>query len=153
MTAWRPSKCRLQTAQEVRLLNRLSPRLAGTLGNLRALFEAISSIVQPVDGRITVIGSGGDIVGVVVSGDLRREFLSASSELLLVALSLLLVQGCDGISIGIGWKLDRGSIHILLGSTPPLAALASLLESPSRSQSQSGYSWSSLATISGLFLK
>lgn len=102
MTISRLSQGCLQTTQEVRLLDGLSSCLTGTLGHLRALVEAFAGIVQSLSGRITVVRGGCDIVGVVVGGNLRRELLGASGELLLVALSLLLVQGCGGVSFSNG---------------------------------------------------
>lgn len=93
---------------------------------------------------------------VVVGGNLGGKLLGTSGEFLLVTLPLLLVQGWMRVSIEIVYfrlDMDRKRMNVLLGSTPPLVAFASLLASPNKSQSQSGYSWSSLASTSGLFLK
>lgn len=102
MTSSRLHQGCLQTTQEVRLLDRLSSCLTGTLCYLRALVKTFGCIVHTLDGRITVVRGGCDIVGVVVGGNLGRELLSASGELLLVALSLLLVQGCDKVNFRSG---------------------------------------------------
>ena len=90
-------------------------------------------------------------MSVVVSGDLSGEGASTGGQLLFVTLSLLLVQGCDRVSIL--RKTGNPGDNLLLGSTPPCLVFASLVASPRRFHSQSGYSESSLAKTSGLFLK
>jgi hypothetical protein len=88
---------------------------------------------------------------VVVGGNLGREGLGASSELLLITLSLLLVKGCDWVNICD--VLVVVIVDVLLGSTPPFSVFDCLLESLSKSHSHSGYSESSLARTSGLLRK
>ena len=147
--------CSLQATQEVGFLDSLPSRVSSALGNLLALVEASSGVRESVlRGCFTVVGCGRDIVRVVVGGNLGSKGSGASSKFLLVTLSLLFVQSCGRVDM-----LDEstfspiGAKYILLGSTPPLSVFDCLLASPRRSQSQSGYSESSLATMSGLFLK
>lgn len=92
-----PGSCFLQATQEVGFLDSLPTRLSGALGNLLALVEAGGGVREGIfRGRIAVVGCGCDVVRVVVGGDLRSEGTGASSQFLLVALSLLLVQSCGG---------------------------------------------------------
>lgn len=142
----------LQATQEVVLLDGLSSGLASTLGYLRALVRALGGIVHGILGEgIAVVGGGCDVVGVVVGRDLGGQDGGASGELLLVAFPLLLVQGWKMLD-GKETVVSRG-LYVLLGSTPPFSVLDCLLESPRRSHNQSGYSESSFANTSGLFLK
>ena len=85
---------KLESAQEVGLPNSLSAGISGTLRDLGTLVETLRRLVQDALGRrfAAVVFGRGDIGGVVVDGDLRREEGSASRHLLLVALALFLVQ-------------------------------------------------------------
>jgi hypothetical protein len=95
-----PGSCILQTTQEVRFLDSLPSRVSGALGNLLALIETGSGVGEGILRRsVAVVGCGCDIVRVVVGRDLRGERSGASSQFLLVALSLLLVQSCDVVDM------------------------------------------------------
>ena len=144
----------LQTAQEVGFLDSLPPGFAGTPDDLRALSCAFGSIGQWVLRKcVTVVRSWCDVLGMVVGRNLGREDGGAGGQFLLIALSLLLVQRCEVMLVLALFRYTRAFVNILLTSTPPLSALDCLLASPRRSHNQSGYSESSLANTSGLFLK
>lgn len=91
---------KLQAAQEVGFLDCFAAGFSGALDDLGALFETVGGIGHSVVlGSVTVIRRGCDIVSVVVGGDFGREDRGASGQLLLVALPLLLVQGCTAMRL------------------------------------------------------
>lgn len=87
----------LQSAEEVGLSDALSPGISRASGDFGPLLETLGGDNQGILRfcLIAVVGRGCDIVGLFVDGDHGREVRGAGSHLLLVALALLLVQGCD----------------------------------------------------------
>lgn len=143
--------------QEIRFLDLLPSGRSSALGNLNTFLCTRGNHCGLICRRFLfarVIRSRRNIRGLMMNRNLNREGCKASSHFLLVAFPLLLVHSyCEAHTISKDVLVYKGRHLIQLRSTPPISEVDFFLGSSNKPHNQSGYSKSSLANISGLFLK
>lgn len=153
------STSHLKSLQEVCLPNAFPSGIASTLGNLSPLLETFRDLGQRVNITVftLVVLRRCNIGCLVMRWNLRRESRSTSGPFLLIAFPLLLVQVWSQKTQSANETLMHAGEselwgNIRLKSIPLEVALGWCFVSANKVHSQSGYSESSRAYMSGLFL-